>query len=251
MLRKILGTWNAYEVVWLMSFLGIAVVSTVSTGDTLFGLSVFLSGVLCVLMAAKGNIATFLFGAYNTLGYAWIAYQAGLFGEMALNLLFFAPMNVIGFLMWRRRMQTPSSVAMRRLTSRQMALVGALAVAGVAGLGYALALIPGQATPYLDATTNVLSVAATLLMNARFREQWLCYIVLDGFTVLMWALRLAAGVDGALLMVVMWAAYLVNAFYGMYVWTRGSARTGAQAETRTDGQAGTQVEAAEGRPCNA
>jgi len=223
MMRKILGTWNLYELAWLATFAVIAVVSTVASGDTPFGLSVFASGVLCVLLAAKGNIATFAFGAYNTLGYAWIAWQAGLFGEMALNLLFYTPMNVIGFAMWRKRMQDTGAVAMRRLTGAQVALLAGVLAAGVAGLGYGLAQIPGQASPYLDATTNVLSVAAALLMNARYREQWLCFIVLDGFTVAMWLLRLAAGVPDALLMVVMWSAYLVNAFYGMYVWTRGSA----------------------------
>ena len=222
-IRRLPGGWNLYEALWLASFVAIAVVSTVTSGDTPLGFTVFLSGVLCVLLAAKGNIATFLFGAYNVLGYAWIAYQAGLYGEMGLNLLFFAPMNVVGFCMWRRRMRTPEQVSMRRLEAWQVAVLGVAVAAGIAGLGRCLSQIPGQASPYLDAATNVLSIAATLLMNARFREQWLCYIVLDGFTVVMWLLRLLAGTPDALLMLVMWTAYLVNAFYGMYVWTRGSA----------------------------
>ena len=231
MLRKILGTWNLYELVWLGAFAIIALASTLLSGDTPFGLSVFASGVLCVLLAAKGNIATFAFGAYNVLGYAWIAWQAGLYGEMALNLLFYTPMNVIGFLMWRKRLEGGGgTVAMRRLTAPQVALLAAGTALGVAALGYGLAQIPGQASPYLDATTNVLSMAAAVLMNARYREQWLCFIVLDGFTVAMWLLRLAAGMPNALLMVVMWAAYLVNAFYGMHIWTRGSAAEKPRAE---------------------
>ena len=220
--KKIIGTWNAYEVLWLAVFCIMAVYITLSTGDTFFGFTVFLSGVLCVLMAAKGNPITFVFGAYNVLGYAWLAFQAGLYGEMALNLLFFTPMNVVGFVLWRKKMEDPGTVSMRRLTAKQTALVGVAAAAGIAALGFGLSQILGQASPYLDATTNVLSVTATLLMNARFREQWLCYIVLDGFTVLMWVLRLMAGTPDSLIMVLMWAAYLVNAFYGMYKWSKGS-----------------------------
>lgn len=220
--RKMPGNWNLYEIAWLSAFAAIAVVSCVADGDTPFGFTIFTSGVLCVLLAAKGNIATYAFGAYNTLGYAWIAYSAGLFGEMALNLFFYVPMNVVGFFMWRRRMRSPGQVSMRRLGAPQVAVLGCAVAAGIVAVGWGLAQIPGQATPCLDATTNVLSVAATLLMNARFREQWLCYIVLDGFTVAMWALRLLAGTPEALLMLVMWTAYLVNAFYGMYVWSCGS-----------------------------
>lgn len=220
--KRIDGSWNMYEALWLAAFSIIAVVSTVSSGDTFFGFTVFFSGVLCVLLAAKGNVMTYVFGVYNVAGYAWIAYQNGLFGELALNLAFFMPMNIIGFIVWRKKLETPQRVSMRRLRPAQLALVGVAAVAGTAALGYGLSQIAGQNSPYLDAVTNVLSVIATLLMVARFREQWACYIILDGFTVAMWALRLVAGSPDGLIMVVMWSAYLVNAFYGYYVWSKNS-----------------------------
>jgi nicotinamide mononucleotide transporter len=38
----------------------------------------------------------------------------------------------------------------------------------------------------------------------------------------MWAFRLVAGSPDGLLMIVMWAAYLVNAFYGFHNWTKGA-----------------------------
>lgn len=220
--HRIAGSWNVYEALWLAAFSVIAIVSTVSSGDTFFGFTVFLSGVLCVLLAAKGNVMTYLFGVYNVAGYAWIAYQNGLFGELALNLAFFMPMNIVGFAMWRKKLEAPRRVSMRRLRPLQLAIVGVVAVLATVALGFGLSHIAGQNSPYLDAVTNVLSIAATLLMVARFREQWLCYIILDGFTVLMWTLRLMAGSPDGLIMVVMWAAYLINAFYGYCIWTKNS-----------------------------
>jgi nicotinamide mononucleotide transporter len=72
----------------------------------------------------------------------------------------------------------------------------------------------------LDALTNVLSVAAALLLTFRFREQWLCWIILDVFTVLMWAIRWYNGSPQGAIMVLMWSAYLVNAFFGWYYWSK-------------------------------
>jgi nicotinamide mononucleotide transporter len=90
-------------------------------------------------------------------------------------------------------------------------------------LGFGLSFIPEQNTAYIDAATNILSVAATILMMMRFREQWVCYIVLNVLTIIMWSIRAANGSPDGLLMIVMWSAYLINAVYGFYNWTKGAA----------------------------
>ncbi|MDR2846453.1 MAG: nicotinamide riboside transporter PnuC [Candidatus Methanoplasma sp.] len=218
---KILSYWKPYEIIWLLLFCGMAVYITVATGDNLFGFFVFLSGVLCVLLAAKGSIMTYIVGIFNTVGYAWLAWQNGLFGEVGLNMLFYMPMNFIGFFLWKGHMDK-SIVRMRRLNRRNILTAAVICVVGTMLLGLALSLLSGQNTPYLDASTNVLSVVATFLMIWRFREQWACYIILNVLSVIMWGLRWADGSPDGLLMVVMWSAYLVNAVYGMYNWTKGS-----------------------------
>ncbi len=49
-------------------------------------------------------------------------------------------------------------------------------------------------------------------MAARYSEQWLCWIVVDIVTVAMWIIA------GNPIMIVMWGAYLVNAFHGYKLW---------------------------------
>ena len=85
-------SWNLYEIIWLALFSMVAITLTIVWKYTIFGFSVFITGVLCVILAAKGNLWTYIFGMYNTFGYAYLAFTNGLFGEMGLNLLFFAPM---------------------------------------------------------------------------------------------------------------------------------------------------------------
>lgn len=220
-MKKVARGWSLFEIAWLALFTSIAVGFTVISKDSLLGFTVFITGVLCVVLAAKGNLMSYVFGMYNTVGYAYLAYINGLFGEVMLNLLFFVPMNVIGFYMWKNNRQD-GKLIMRQMELRGLLLVGAVCVLGCLLLGYGLSFIPGQNSPYIDATTTVLSVVATFLMVRRFKEQWLVYIVLNLFTVLLWAIRLLEGSSEGMLMIVMWSAYLVNAVYGYYNWNKGA-----------------------------
>lgn len=220
-MRKTWGDWNLYEIAWLCLFSGIAIALTIIMKDTLFGFTVFITGVLCVVLAAKGELMTYVFGMYNTFGYAYLAYVNGLFGEVMLNLLFFVPMNVIGFVMWKNH-RHGGKLAMRQMDLRGLILVAAICVLGTLSLGFGLSFIPSQNSAYIDALTTVLSVVATFLMVRRFKEQWLVYIVLNIFTVLLWVIRTLDGSPDGVMMIVMWSAYLVNAVYGYYTWNKGA-----------------------------
>ncbi|MGZ9585811.1 nicotinamide riboside transporter PnuC [Paenibacillus marinisediminis] len=213
--------WNLYEMVWLALFSSVAIVLTVLTKDSLFGFTVFFTGVWCVMLAAKGNLMTYVFGMYNTFGYAYLSYTNGLFGEVMLNLLFFVPMNVIGFIMWKKNQQG-GKLTMRQMNIRGVLMVILACVIGSAGLGFGLSFIPTQNSPYIDATTTILSIIATFLMVRRYKEQWLVYIILNIFTVLLWIIRTIDGSPDGMLMIVMWSAYLINAIYGYYNWSKGA-----------------------------
>lgn len=227
---KQMEKWSIYELLWLALFCMIAIGITIATKDSFFGFTVFLTGILCVVLTAKGNITSYIFGMYNTLGYAWLAYQNGLFGEMSLNLFFFVPMNIIGFIMWKKHLNQ-GIVEMKRMNRRGILITAATCITGTIILGYGLSLIQGQNSPFIDATTNVLSVVATILMVRRYREQWMVYIILNVFTVIMWSIRTIAGSPDGVIMVVMWSAYLINSFYGLYIWSKGASKQGEEVVT--------------------
>ena len=215
----ILKNWKVFELVWLTTFLTIATIITLTTKDSLFNYFVLITGVFCVVLAAKGHLWTYIFGFVNSFAYAYVAYKNALFGELGLNILFFVPMNIIGFIMWKKKM-IKTTVIMRALKRKQQVFLLLICCLGIFVLGLGLSLIETQNTPYIDATTNILSIIATFLMVSRFKEQWLLYIALNIFTILMWYIRTINGSGDGLMMLVMWSAFLVNAFYGYYNWNK-------------------------------
>jgi len=189
--------------------------------SNLFDLSVFLSGIVCVALIAIGRREGYVVGLYNSISYSNLAYRNGLFGEVALNLLFFIPTGIAGYLMWKHHLTNSRTVRMRELSGRQRGILLFLCIAGTAALDRVLRYIPGQNSPLLDAATNVLSVVATVLMMWRYKEQWLLYIVLNVVSIGMWLLRSLAGGESGNLMVLMWTLYLLNALYGLWRWSLG------------------------------
>jgi nicotinamide mononucleotide transporter len=123
------------------------------------------------------------------------------------------------------------TVEMRRLAWPQRLIITAICIACTAGLGQLLKLNPNQNTPFVDATTNVLSVVATFLMMWRYEEQWLLYILLNIVTIVMWMYRVMAGGQASDLMVLMWSIFLVNALFGYWRWHTG-AKQAAQVNAR-------------------
>lgn len=210
------------DLVWLtlLSVMGGALSAVLAT--TVFDLSVFLSGILCVGLIAIGRREGYLIGLYNSLSYSILAYANGLYGEVYLNLLFFVPTGIVGYIMWQRYTTPSKTVAMRQLRWPQRIFILVVCVACTVGLGLLLQLNPNQNNPFIDATTNVLSVVATFLMMWRYKEQWLLYIVLNIVSIVMWILRFMAGGQAGDVMILMWSLFLLNAMFGYWRWHVGA-----------------------------
>lgn len=187
-----------------------------------FDASVSLSGILCVGLIAVGRREGYLIGLYNSLSYSILAYGNGLYGEVYLNLLFFVPTGIIGYVMWYRHTRQDMTVEMRQLSWTQRLIVAAICMVSTIGLYLLLRLNPLQNTPFIDATTNILSVVATFLMMWRYKEQWLLYILLNIITIVMWFLRFKAGGAAGDLMILMWSLFLLNALFGYWRWHMGT-----------------------------
>jgi len=211
--------------VWLAFLVVTGSVLSAYLAASIFDATVLLSGILCVGLIAIGRREGYLFGLYNSFAYSLLAYGNGLYGEVYLNLLFFVPTGVIGYVMWHRHMNRNKTVEMRQLGWWHRLIVLVICIACTIGLGFLLGMNPHQNTPFIDAATNVLSVVATFLMMWRYKEQWLLYILLNIVTIGMWFLRFRAGGAAGDLMILMWSLFLLNALFGYWRWHMGTKRS--------------------------
>lgn len=185
-----------------------------------------IAGVLCVVLVAKGSIWNYLFGLVNVTMYAYISYKASVYGDAALNALYYLPMQFVGWWQWRKRGAAVSEsegkdiqVKARRFTCRQRILLAAGCAAAVIAGGFLLQYLEDP-QPFKDSTTTVLSIVAQALMALAFMEQWVLWIITNIVSVVMWVVFLSKGEPHAAVMVIMWSFYLLNSINGLRVWLR-------------------------------
>ena len=186
------------------------------------------SGVLCVVLVAKGSIWNYLFGLVNVSLYAYISYKASLYGDAVLNAFYYLPMQFIGYWQWRKRGAAISQaeaegkgvqVKAVRFTWKQRAFLAAGCAVAVITVGFVLRHF-GDPQPFKDSTTTVLSIVAQALMALAFMEQWALWIITNIVSVVMWVICVARGEAHAGVMVIMWVFYLLNSINGFRVWLK-------------------------------
>lgn len=217
--------WTVFEKVWLSVFTAINIYLFFAFEDTLLGLVSSMTGMICVVLVAKGKISNYYFGIVQTATYAYISYTYGLYGEAMLNGIFYLPIQFIGIYLWNKHKAINTvkgeDVSVKKLTKKGWIIL--IAVSVVSSLVYAeiLRVIGGQQVR-IDSIAVVLSIIAQILMLKRFAEQWILWIVVNLLSIVLWLITLlnTGGSDWSML--VMWSAFLVNSLYGYYNWIKMS-----------------------------
>lgn len=182
---------------------------------------------ICVYLAIKHNMWTWFFGALGVILFGYLFLQFGLYSDAGLQILFYLPMQVVGFIMWRRAAnKAENKSVVLSLTAVQFLLIG-IGILGAAGLnGYLITTYTtGASFPYIDALTTWMSIAAQLLMIAKYRESWILWVTMD---------VIAIGVYYAKGLIVtsgLYVVFLVLATLGGIAWYRDYA---AQKEKTND-----------------
>jgi nicotinamide mononucleotide transporter len=219
----ILKNWTRFEIAWLFTFTIINVYLFFVWSDSLIGLISSISGMLCVVLVAKGKITNYYFGIIQTVTYAYIAYGYGLYGEAMLNGLFYFPIQFIGIYLWKKN-KTDRGVKGEDVKVRSLSKMGWLYTLLIIfiltiGYGYFLKYLGGN-NVWTDSATNVLSIAAQIMMLKRLTEQWLLWIAVNVLSIFLWLSALLSQGGNDFSMLVMWSAFLVNSIYGYLNWRK-------------------------------
>ncbi len=192
-------------------------------------------GVVNTVLSANGYILTFLFGFIDVVIYAFVCWKNGVVGQFALHAFYFLPMQLVGFLQWRKRGASHDrQVRAKRFTKKQwMILIPAVLASLLAAFGILYGidrakLSSGALTEIdtlkvaTDAAALVFNIFGQVLLSLAFMEQWYCWILVSVFSVTIWATTLLhGGADSsAVVMLLKYSFYCINSLNGLRIWLK-------------------------------
>ena len=187
-----------------------------------------LMGVLATVSSANGRIITFLFGLLDVAIYGAMCLTGAKYGNAALHLLYFLPMQAVGFVQWKKRgAGEHARVRARRLDGRGWLIAGSIFLAGSVAAYFILsALDKTEAAGVVrwlvltDALSMMCNVLGQWLLSTAYVEQWIFWIGVNVASVAMWVLTLRQSPDSsyALIYVVKYSFYLLNSLNGLRIW---------------------------------
>lgn len=143
-----------------------------------------ISGLLCVWLTAKEKILSFPIGILNIGFFAFMFYDAKLYADTMLQIVFFLPLTLYGWYVWLHGKQNTKSVAVTRDISKKELLISiATFVTGSVTWAYVLQRFTDASVPWIDAPLAMASIVAQLLLSRKVIQNWLVWIVVDAFSV--------------------------------------------------------------------
>jgi len=209
--------WNTWDKAWTILFTITILCLSYIWKENWIAVLASLTGIWCVVLVAKGKTLNYYFGVVNVLAYSYVAYNRQYFGEVQLNMIYYLPMQFIGYYFWKKNEnEGTGTVIIKSMSNPNRGLVIIWIAIAISLYGVWLTYL-GGAMPYWDSSSTCLSIIACILMTFRYMEQWILWIVVDIVSIYMWWIAFSAN-DSDITVLIMWTAYLFNAIYGAYIW---------------------------------
>ena len=142
-------------------------------------------GIIGTVFAIKGYRINYIFAFVESFAFFYTSWVKLFFGNALMNLLFYAPANLIGFYLWGKHSDKEERVIARSFTLTQSLIVTIVFFVSTIVLNIILTAFGGAHT-IIDSASTVLAIFATSLAILRFREQWLFWLVADLLQLVIW-----------------------------------------------------------------
>lgn len=213
---EFINGYSIFDRVFMVAMLLVQIIVFCIYPDSILGIVAGVSGVISVVLCAKGKISFYFIGFIQTTTYLILAWQNHFYGEVIENIFYLVTM-IWGIFIWKKHSTIDEDgsahVEALKFTPLQWVLSIVGTVIATMGMGYWLTTI-GSHQAYTDAATNVLAIFAQILMVKRYREQWIWWLLIDILCIKLWF------VAGNWSMVAMYIAWTINCLYGWYNWSK-------------------------------
>jgi nicotinamide mononucleotide transporter len=173
-------------------------------------------GLANIVLLVRRSIWNYPFGIATVILQAWLFLDGKLYSDALLQ-LFFAVLNVYGWMHWARA-QGDDGVPVRWMGARPLAASALAAAAATLAWGTMMHRHTDAAFPYWDASVAMMSVLAQTLLARRWIDNWTWWIIVDLVAVpLYWT-------KGLFLIAGLYVVYLLISVLGLLSWHRMARR---------------------------
>ena len=232
-MKKFFADWTKFEKGLMIVATALMIVLSFIWKDTPIGTLSAVTGVISVVLCAKGRVSNYVFGMVYVTAYAYVAFQNKLYGEVMMNLLYYVPMNVIGFITWTKLAKKKAESAQtgdvskdvetRHMSSKQRWMTFVIAVVVILAYWKLLKFMGGNLA-LIDSCSTIVSIIAMYLQVMRYTESWIMWIFTNLISIVLWLTAMLTQDSNNITMLLMWSAYLVNSTYGYINWKKLEAK---------------------------
>jgi len=217
--KKEFSGWGRVEkIVFPSEILFIACVA-IYMKDTPAAIISAICGICATILAGKGKISCYVFGIIANICYSYISFKNQFWGNLALNALYYFPMQFVGIAKWKNHLKKETQEIYKSNLNKRERIIYSLTAVLLSTCGYFLLKHFNDLNPVFDSVTTVLSVIAFILTVKRCIEQWYVWTIVNAMCIIMW---IGAYLNGShcFATILMWSTYLILGLYFLGNWRK-------------------------------
>lgn len=153
-----------------------------------------LTGLLYIFLEIRQRASMWVIGFISSFVFVVVFFKSKLYADMVLN-VYYVLVSVYGFWLWKRDNDEESvagyegDITYQNLTLWLGSLLFLISGALYLGIAGVLLHFTDSPVPYGDAFPTALSLTATWMLARKYLEQWLVWIVVNLFSIGLFAYR--------------------------------------------------------------
>lgn len=202
----------------------VIIITSIIIKDNKIALVSAVCGVSYTILAGKGRVSCYFIGMIGTFCYSYLAFINEFYGNLALYMLYYLPMEIIGIFKWKKHLKKDiREIIKTKLNNKERFIYFTLMIL-ISVIVSLVLKIMGDTNPYLDAMATIFSIFGQILTVKRCIEQWYVWFFVNFISLIMW---ISAYINGSncFATIIMWLVYLILSIYFLQVWKKDMKKT--------------------------
>lgn len=217
--------WSTFDKFWVISVCFVAISVSIYTNNGWLAACAAITGVIDPVLAAKGKSLNWIVGLINVLIYGYIAYNNQIYGMAFLNIMFYAPLQFVGYYKWNKVEKNNDisqfeEVKSKRLDRKQW-ITSIASCCIITLISYFICILfINSSQPLLDSLVVSISIVGNFVMIYMFIEQWYFWIIVNILSIVLWITAMGDSDTPTELipLIIMNLAKIGNSIFGIYSW---------------------------------